>query len=126
MDCLYSHDSESVQMSSVPSVPPPNRSLWSATKSKMVFRPKDFIGLELSLVPQVEKVYVACLDAGKEIRVLTIVNERDADARAQIYRREQAIMAELKYSDFDFQIVSRENRCLAEVFNPVGELAYKR
>jgi len=92
----------------------------------MVFRPKDFIGLELSLVPQVEKVYVACLDAGKEIRVLTIVNERDADARAQIYRREQAIMAELKYSDFDFQIVSRENRCLAEVFNPVGELAYKR
>ena len=100
--------------------------LWKqpSTRVNRIMRPKDFIGLEMSLVPQVEKVFVE--DTGKDFRVLTVVNERNAVVRSQIYKREQVIMEELKHADFDFQIIARENRCLAEIMNPAGELAYKR
>jgi hypothetical protein len=100
--------------------------LRSQSNSKLVMNSKLFIGLELSLVPQVERVFVDCLDQGKEFRVWTVVNERDPQVRAQIYKREQAIMGELTHANFDFQIIARENRCLSEIMNPAGELAYKR
>jgi len=100
--------------------------LKSRSNTTLMMNPRLFIGLELSLVPQVEKVFVECLDQGKEFRVLTVVNDRDAAVRSQIYRREQAVMGEFKYSDFDFQIIERQGRCLAEMLNPAGELAYKR
>ncbi len=100
--------------------------LMSHSNSKLVMNSRLFIGLELSLVPQVEKVFVQCLDDGKEFRVLTVVNERDPGVRLSIYKREQAIMQDLTYADFDFQIIARQNRCMTEIMNPAGELSFKR
>jgi hypothetical protein len=100
--------------------------LVSHSNSKLVMNSRLFIGLELSLVPEVEKVFVQCVDNGKEFRVLTVVNERDPNVRGSIYKREQAIMQELSCADFDFQIIARQNRCMAEIMNPTGELAFKR
>jgi hypothetical protein len=125
MDCLKSNEFESVRLASVPQ--PTGALLWRpSTKTNQIMRPRDFIGLELSLVPKVEKVFVDSIDNGKEFRVLTVVNERDHTVRAEIYKREQAIMGEMKHSNFDFQIIARENRCLAEIMNPGGVLAFKR
>jgi hypothetical protein len=127
MDCLQSNEFGSVRLTSVPQIQPAPENLWQpSTKTKQIMRPGDFIGLELSLVPKVEKVFVDSIDNGKEFRVLTVVNDRDHTVRADIYRREQAIMSEMKHSDFDFQIIVRENRCLAEIMNPAGVLAFKR
>jgi hypothetical protein len=45
---------------------------------------------------------------------------------SEIYKREQAIMQEPHYADFDFQIIARQNRCMTEIMNPAGDLAFKR
>ena len=87
-------------------------------------RPEDFIGLELSLVPGVERVYVERDDYGKEYRVLTVVNERDPEMRAKVYAREQAILDAYPHLDFDFHILARMNRHINDVVGGAGNLAY--
>jgi hypothetical protein len=126
MECLSSREFETVSLSTGAPLPAPKQLWRPSTDSRQIVRAGDFMGLELSLVPEVEKVFVDCIDKGKEYRVLTVVNDRDPAVRAQIYKREQAIMSEFKHSDFDFQIVARQNRCLAEILNPAGVLAFKR
>jgi hypothetical protein len=72
-----------------------------------------FIGYEMSLVPEVEQVFVHKEDeVGKVLRVTVVVDKRDSDVRAAIFKREQAVMDEMKTVDFDFHIIAREGRPL--------------
>lgn len=102
--------------------------LWRpSARSKRIMRLADFIGLEMSLVPQVETVFIHRKeDSAKDIRVLVVVNNRDVHVRNEIYKREQAIMDELPSADFDFHIVAREGRQLAQIVSDAGEVALKR
>jgi hypothetical protein len=80
-----------------------------------------FIGHELTLVPEVENVFVSEEDnEGKVLRVTVVVDARDPDVRAAIYKREQAIMDELKNLDFDFHIIAREGRPLDVLITDAG------
>jgi len=95
------------------------------SKITMFVNPEVFIGLELSLVPEVESVFVE-RGNGKELRVLSIVNERDPAIRATIYAREQAIIHAYPDLVFDFNIIARRNRDLKDVVTEAGKLAFQR
>jgi hypothetical protein len=90
----------------------------------MVIKPEDFIWLELSLVKGVESVSV-CKDSGVW-HVQTVVNERDAKMRAQIYSREKAIMEYYPGARFDFHIIARMGRDLKDIISTVGRKAFSR
>jgi hypothetical protein len=125
MECMFNSDFETVSVSSNPL---PGIMLWKpSTKTRRIMRLADFIGLEMSLVPQVETVFVhRSEESAKDVRVLVVVNARDPRVRAEIYKREQAIMDELPLADFDFHIISRENRPLQQIVTDAGEVALKR
>jgi hypothetical protein len=91
------------------------------SRQKRVFDPKVFIGHEMKLVPEVEHVFVSREDeAGKLLRITVVVDSRDPDVRAAIYKREQAIMDELENLDFDFHIIAREGRPLESLITDAG------
>ncbi len=88
--------------------------------------PEAVIGLELSSVPEIELVFVDLVQKQKTVRVISVINERNADVRARIYAQEQSIMNEFPALDFSFRILTRMNRNLGEMVEPVGKLAYRR
>lgn len=100
--------------------------LWTNRDAKLLMNPETFVGLELSLVPQVEAVYVIRVGSAKELKVTSVTNERDADVRSKVYAREQAIIDAYPNLNFDFNVIARRNRDLDEVFNQTGILAFKR
>jgi hypothetical protein len=82
---------------------------------------KVFIGYEMALVTQVENVFVHKEDElGKILRVTVVVDKRDSDVREAIFRREQAVMDEMKSVDFDFHIIAREGRPLELLISEDG------
>ncbi len=102
--------------------------IWrsDANKRTMLVSPETFIGLELSLVPEVERVYVERIGSSKELRVMIIVNERDPQIRARVYAREQEVIEAHPQLDFDFYLHARMNRNLEDVVDGIGVLAFKR
>jgi hypothetical protein len=91
-----------------------------------VFNPRVIIGMELSFVPEVDSVFVACEQSGKAFRVITIVNEIDDAIETKIYEREEAIMDTIQSADFDFRILARHNRALSEVITDGGQVVFTR
>ena len=81
--------------------------------TKYVVRPEDFIWLEMSMVPQVESVFVDL--HGNSFRVTTVVNDRDPELRRRIFARERAIIDELANYNFEFDILTRMGRELGEL-----------
>jgi len=102
-----------------------SRSLRSDTQ-KMLLSPEIFIGLELSIVPQVQQVFVERIDRGKTMRVMVMLEGRDAEVRRRVYAREQAIIDEHPQFDFDFYTHQLMGRKPATVVDGIGKLAYKR
>lgn len=101
--------------------------VWrSDTKRTMLISPEIFIGLELSLVSEVECVYVERIGNRKDLRVMIIVNERDPKVRARVYAREQEIIEAHPHLDFDFYLHARMDRNLEDVVDGIGVLAFKR
>ncbi len=103
---------------------------WFSVESdlKLIFRNFDsYIGMELSLVPEVETVFVkADNENGKSYTVFTVINARDPEVRAKVYAREVAIMDAARGIDFSFRVISRMNRNMREVIYNVGTLVFKR
>ncbi|MGA3322940.1 MAG: hypothetical protein ABSF45_00570 [Terriglobia bacterium] len=97
------------------------------SRNKLVFSFETFIGLELSLVPQVETIFVRSdSETGKGYTVITVINERDPHVRALVYAREQAIMDEARGIEFSFRVVSRMNRDLSSLIDNVGKVVFQR
>ena len=103
---------------------------WFSVESdlKLIFRNFDsYIGMELSLVPEVETVFVkADNENGKSYTVFTVINARDPEVRAKVYAREVAIMDAARGIDFSFRVISRMNRNMREVIDNAGTLVFKR
>lgn len=78
------------------------------------WRVQDVVGLELTMVPEVESVFVEKED-DSSFTVYTIVNERDLEVRSRIYDRELAILSALPGIALEFNILSRRNRPLESV-----------
>ncbi len=94
--------------------------------STMLLSPEIFIGLELSIVPEVEQVYVDRIEDGKIMRVMVMVSERDPEVRRRIYVREEEIIDAHPDFEFDFYVHPLMGRPAAEVVDGIGKPAYKR
>ncbi len=101
--------------------------IFEAKGSKPLLSFEAYIGMELSLVPQVESVFVEWdKENGRAYHVITVINERDPNVRARVYEREQAVMDAFPNVDFNFRVISRMNRSLVDVVDQAGKLAYQR
>ena len=113
-----------------PSEAKTNRISWFNLETKgrkPLFSFEYYVGMELSMVTEVEAVFVEWdKENGKAYHVISIINTRDPEARAKVYRREQAIMDEYPTVDFSFRVIPRMDRKLSETVNQVGKLAFKR
>lgn len=88
------------------------------------WRVQDRVGLELTMVPEVECVFVE-KDDDFSFTVYTVVNERDLEVRSRIYDRELAILDANPGIGIAFNIVSRRGRELESVVQS-KEKPYKR
>jgi hypothetical protein len=77
-------------------------------------KPEDLIAFQMSLIPEVEQVYVSRPNCG-ELHVLVIVNDRDRLLNRKIFAKENAIVDYYRHLRFDFHIVPRMNRNLSDV-----------
>jgi hypothetical protein len=93
---------------------------------KMFISPEIFVGLELSIVPEVERVFVERIENGKTMRVMVMVRNRDSQVRRRVYAREQEIIDAHPQFDFDFYVHPLMGRNPAEVVDGMGKLAYSR
>ncbi|HML18815.1 MAG TPA: hypothetical protein VK419_17410 [Bryobacteraceae bacterium] len=86
---------------------------------------KNFLGQEMSLVPEVEAVYVSA--ENRTLHVWIVVDEFERRTREKIYERETAIIDEFGAYDFGFNILSRRGRNLVSVINdPTLDVAFVR
>lgn len=81
--------------------------------------------IELSLVPEVERVFIDREGDG-EFRVISVVNKRDAEVRDRVYDREEAIMQAYPGLNFDFHVIARMGRKLEDVITKAGKLTFER
>ncbi|MGH9510716.1 MAG: hypothetical protein ACRD2U_01125 [Terriglobales bacterium] len=88
------------------------------------YRVEDFIGLELTMIPEVEYVFVE-KDVDDSYIVSTIVNARDLEVRSRVYERELAIFDAHPGIEFEFNIISRRNRPLEQIITS-NTKPYKR
>lgn len=101
--------------------------VWrSDSKRTMLLSPEVFIGLELSIVPQVQQVFVERIEQGKTMRVMVMVTDRDAAVRRRVYAREQEIIDAHPQFDFDFYLHPLMGRDPSDVVDGIGKLAYTR
>lgn len=98
----------------------------SATSSnKPVFGVETCTRIELSLVPEIERVLFE-KEGNNEFRVISVVNKRDADIREKIYAREEEIMEAFPGLNFDFHVLARMDRKMEDVVSKAGKVIFER
>jgi hypothetical protein len=90
------------------------------------FPPADHVGLELSLIYEVERVYVWLAEDDNLFRVISVVDANDPALRDRIYERELAIMEALPWYDFDFHVLPRVGHALSELVDYADKPAYTK
>jgi hypothetical protein len=104
-----------------------NDSQMCATSTKKyVTSAENFAWFELSLVPEIEQVYVDRDASGMELHVVEVVDKRDAAVRARIYEREKEIMSAYPHLGFDFHVIARQGRDLADIMQVAGKAGFRR
>jgi hypothetical protein len=84
----------------------------------------EFIGFEISLVPEVETVFTAFRN--QVFYVWVIVSRFEEDVRAKIYDRQRAIIDEFSTFEFDFYIIAGLGRDPWELVSESVTLAFQR
>lgn len=98
--------------------------LQASSCNRLIVRPEDFIWLELSIVAEVERVFVE--RRGNAFQVMTIVNDRSPELRKRIFAREKAIIDEWSQYEFDFDILTRMNYDLKDLVTTYDKPSYAR
>ncbi|MGH9691585.1 MAG: hypothetical protein ACRD4C_10970, partial [Candidatus Acidiferrales bacterium] len=101
----------------------PTRSL--VIPSKPIFGVETCIRLELSLVPEVETIFVERAGEG-DYKIISVVNQRDAAVRERVYAREFEIMGAYPNMKFDFHVLARMNRRLEDVITMAHKVVFAR
>ena len=89
--------------------------------AKPIFSVETCARIELSLVKEIETVFIDRESDG-EFRIISVVNERDANTRDKVYAREEEIMA--AYPGVKSRLprpLARMNRKLEDVMTKAGE-----
>jgi hypothetical protein len=103
------------------------QAVWKKASNKRLLTLAAAVGKELSRIAEIETVFLECdQESGKAYRVVSIINARDPNVRAQVYKQEQAVMDAFPGVDFSFRVISRANRNLSDVVDGVGRLVYQR
>jgi len=97
----------------------------SVLSSQPVFSVETFARIELSLVPEVERVFFE-REGSCEFRIISVVNKRDADIREKVYAREEEIMRAFPGLNFDFHVAARMDRKVEDVLTKAGKLVFER
>lgn len=100
--------------------------VFSSDRLFSAFRPADHVGLELSLIREVERVYVWLDEDENLFRVTTIVDANDVDLRDRIYDRELAVIEALPQYNFDFHVLPRVGHALNELVDYADKPAYSK
>jgi hypothetical protein len=93
--------------------------------SKPIFSVETCTRIELSLVPEIERVFFE-REGDYEFRIISVVNKRDAAIRDKVYAREEAIMQAYPGLNFDFHVLARMDRKIEDVITRAGKLAFER
>jgi len=100
-------------------------SYGNSLNSRPVFSVEIFSRIELSLVPEIERVFFEN-EGDKEFRIISVVNERDAAIREKVYAREEEIMKAFPGLTFDFHVMARMNRKIEDIVTKVGKVIFER
>jgi hypothetical protein len=92
---------------------------------KSIFSVEAFTRMELSLVPEVERVLFEH-DGDCEFRITSIVNKRSAEIRERVYAGEEEIMKAFPGLNFDFHVIARMDRKIDDVITKAGKLVFER
>jgi hypothetical protein len=90
-----------------------------------------YVAFQLSLVPEVERVYTAFRD-NRVFYVWIVVGRWEREVRQRIYERQEAIIDEFtdesseQECSFDFYIVPREGERVEDLISQSIDLAYVR
>lgn len=93
--------------------------------SKPTFSVETVVRFELSMVKQVEAVFVD-READGEYKIISVVNQRDVSIREKVYEREEAIMDEYPTLKFDFHVLARMNRKIEDVITTSRKSIFNR
>ena len=86
---------------------------------------KDSISHRFGSVPDVESVFTST--QGRVFYVWVVVNDPDRHVRRKLYEIEREIHSDFDMLEFDFGIISRRGRPLADVISdPSLDLAFSR
>jgi hypothetical protein len=100
--------------------------VFSSDRLISAFPPADHVGLELSLICEVERVYVWLDEEEGLFRVITIVDANDSALRDRIYERELAIIEALPKYNFDFHVLPRVGHALSDLVDYADKPAYSK
>lgn len=87
-------------------------------------RLNEFVGIELSLVPDVEYVFTAFRN--KVFYIWIVIDRFESQVRERIYDREKAVIDEFTMFEFDFYILSRQGRKVGDLVSESIELVFDR
>jgi hypothetical protein len=90
-----------------------------------IFSVETFARMELSLIPEVERIYFD-READNEFRIISVVNKRDAGIRDKVYAREEEIMNAYPGLNFDFHVMARMDRKIEDVITKAGKVIFER
>ncbi len=96
-----------------------------AVSNKPIFSVETCARIELSLVPEIERVFFE-REGDNEFRIISVVNKRDAAIREKVYVGEEAIMQAYPGLNFDFHVIARMDRKIEDVITKAGKLAFER
>ncbi len=74
---------------------------------------ENYIIKTISQLPKVEQVKVSKI--GNFYEVWTVINKLDRKVRQQIYNMEYSIMEKFRDIDFDFHVITRNNRNIKDL-----------
>jgi hypothetical protein len=95
------------------------------SSGKPIFGVETFARIELSLVPEIERVFFE-REGDCEFRIISVVNKRDSGIREKVYAREEEIMRAFPGLNFDFHVAARMDRKAEDVFTKAGKLVFER
>ncbi len=97
----------------------------AAVNSRPIFSVETFSRIELSLVPEIERVFFEH-EGDKEFRIISVVNKRDVAIREKVYASEEEIMKAFPGLSFDFHVMARMDRKIEDVITKAGKLVFDR
>lgn len=102
--------------------------VWSSdSKIKLLISPESFAALEMAHIAEVESVFVDRPDNRKDVfRVITVINERDQRIREMVYEKERTIIDAYPELEFNFRLITRNNRHLCDVIERAGTIVFQR